>query len=412
MSKQATRKLSERDDPQLSEFEEPRLNEFDEFGSPPGQESNEPVIAPDEREFDNRDFPDYGTLSSERDDRDDDDHDWQATEKEAPSNNQLKESDGTLKTKLSGKTPGPHLEEARKARGWSIQEVADRLYLEARIIEALEQDDYQPIPAPIFVQGYLRSYAKLLDLPPDKLLALYQQKHKPSQPSLSVPETHDTHPQIGSSGDSWYKILTAVIIIGLMVLVVIWRQSGDSEQPPPETSPEAGGPPLTLENGDPRDLTPQGEIPLSIQPAEGQGGMDFTPPSEGAGEEGVSEAGEGSASMQAAGETPQGMGGETEAADSETSPTEASEEPEVDINTLVMRFEGDSWTEVSDANNTKLYGRTARAGETVSLSGEPPFEIVFGRVGEVELEYMGETVDLGRYRGVARFSLGPEGIRE
>ena len=68
-------------------------------------------------------------------------------------------------------TAGRILASARKGWELSVEEVADNLNLSANTIRALEQDDYASLPGTTFVKGYIRSYANLLRLNPDEVLA-------------------------------------------------------------------------------------------------------------------------------------------------------------------------------------------------------------------------------------------------
>ena len=54
-----------------------------------------------------------------------------------------------------------------------VETVARTLNLDAAIVRALESDDRDRLPATIFVQGYLRNYARLVGLPGDELARAY-----------------------------------------------------------------------------------------------------------------------------------------------------------------------------------------------------------------------------------------------
>ena len=73
--------------------------------------------------------------------------------------------------------PGARLRVAREARAMSVSEVAKQLHLDAKLIQALEEEDFAQIPAPTFVYGYLRSYARLLNLPESEIIAGYRHEH-------------------------------------------------------------------------------------------------------------------------------------------------------------------------------------------------------------------------------------------
>ena len=69
--------------------------------------------------------------------------------------------------------PGARLSAARKERELSIKTVADELKLDVRMVDAIERDDMEALPAAIFVKGYLRRYARLTGLPEDELVRDY-----------------------------------------------------------------------------------------------------------------------------------------------------------------------------------------------------------------------------------------------
>lgn len=59
-------------------------------------------------------------------------------------------------------TLGALLRQAREQQGYSLGEVAERLKFPARQVEALEAGVYEGLPEPVFIKGFLRSYARLL----------------------------------------------------------------------------------------------------------------------------------------------------------------------------------------------------------------------------------------------------------
>lgn len=59
---------------------------------------------------------------------------------------------------------GERLRKAREAAGLSIAEVGARLKMPGRVVESLENEDWDRLGAPVFVRGQLRSYSRLLGL--------------------------------------------------------------------------------------------------------------------------------------------------------------------------------------------------------------------------------------------------------
>ncbi len=123
--------------------------------------------------------------------------------------------------------PGKILRDTREVRRLSQAEIASRLHLSLQIIKDIESDDYSRFPAAIYVRGYLRNYAALLEMNSEPLLHAFdvmgfadEIKRQPhaSYVSSSVAHTvnlHRSRSQLARRA-SW-------IILGLFItLVVIW----------------------------------------------------------------------------------------------------------------------------------------------------------------------------------------------
>ena len=76
---------------------------------------------------------------------------------------------------------------------------------------------------------------------------------------------------------------------------------------------------------------------------------------------------------------------------------------------MQLTFNEQSWTEIFDAGNQRVFVGLQEPGTQATVEGEPPFRLTVGNVTGVELRYLGEQVDLTGYAGsnnVARFTLG------
>ena len=76
-----------------------------------------------------------------------------------------------MNARTSGHSPGARLRAAREARGLSIEEVAERLRLNAALVLAMEQDRFALLGAPVFARGHLRNYAALVGVPEPEFMA-------------------------------------------------------------------------------------------------------------------------------------------------------------------------------------------------------------------------------------------------
>ena len=57
---------------------------------------------------------------------------------------------------------GTYLAAARAAKGLSVEDVARQLKLSPAQVRALDADDHANLPSPVFVRGFLRSYARVV----------------------------------------------------------------------------------------------------------------------------------------------------------------------------------------------------------------------------------------------------------
>lgn len=65
---------------------------------------------------------------------------------------------------------GETLRSTRERRGITVEQVAQDTRISLRFIEALEDEQFDELPAPVYVRGFLRSYANYLKLDPQPLL--------------------------------------------------------------------------------------------------------------------------------------------------------------------------------------------------------------------------------------------------
>jgi cytoskeleton protein RodZ len=111
---------------------------------------------------------------------------------------------------------GRQLSAAREGRKLDIDTVARELKLDAAIVRALENDDRAALPAPIFVQGYLRSYARLLDLPVQELLQRYTETTG-SPPPLTVTRIRSRTPVLQLPSMRRIRNVVLLLLTGIML---------------------------------------------------------------------------------------------------------------------------------------------------------------------------------------------------
>jgi cytoskeleton protein RodZ len=147
----------------------------------------------------------------------------------------------------SGQSIGAQLAAARQARQLDVAMVAAELKLDAATIRALENDDRTALPAPIFVKGYLRSYARLVGLPEDELVRAYTAQSD-ELPPLVITRVSTPPPGLRLPSTRMVRNVVLLLLLGIM-LWLAWpmavrlfhtrvttedtTQNGQLELPPP-----------------------------------------------------------------------------------------------------------------------------------------------------------------------------------
>ncbi|MCE9950914.1 cytoskeleton protein RodZ [Aeromonas allosaccharophila] len=305
--------------------------------------------------------------------------------------------------------PGQLLRNAREQLGWTREQVASRIHLRLTLIAAIESDTYDKHTSHTFIRGYLRTYAKLVGIPEETILAAYDKL------GLTPPDNIDmqsfSRRSRQQANDSRLKVVTWLVILVLIALSVAWwwqstarRSAGDEALAATEMSATSSTP------AEPA-ITPPDAI--NTDPVEGAtvapAATDVTAPAV------VSEASATLAPASAAvapTDVNADVGTVTDVAVSGANGTE-SNEAVVDPATapqLKMSFTADCWLDVKDANGKTLFSGLKKANDELVLEGAEPLKFIIGAPMAVKLDYKGQSFDMSRYNNgrTARFSLPQE----
>ncbi|MGB8883579.1 MAG: helix-turn-helix domain-containing protein, partial [Azonexus sp.] len=117
----------------------------------------------------------------------------------------------------SGPVPGvgARLRLAREMRSLSVSDVALTLKLGPRQVEALENGDWQGLPGQTFVRGFVRNYARMLQIDPTPLMEQLDSLLDKPADSLNVSETRRTAMPSGQPRRD-----RTVVFAGLVLLVL------------------------------------------------------------------------------------------------------------------------------------------------------------------------------------------------
>jgi cytoskeleton protein RodZ len=276
---------------------------------------------------------------------------------------------------------GAQLRAAREAAGLSLDQVAQQLKLAPRQVRALEEENFGVLPGRTFTRGFMRNYARLLNLDPDLLVA-----HLPDAahaPSLEPPALHSTGttmaelPTAHARAPSFGRWLIPLVLVASIVAAAGYEwYRGRPARPtaPPPHATQSAPAPGTSTTPLPNPVAPDGGAPVTAPPPATSGGA--APPGTAQAERAPQAAAPGAA------------------------------DAAVDA-VLVVRYEGPSWTEIRDSAGQTLISRLVDADSVEPFDGAPPFSIVIGNARAVTLLYRGQPVDLAPYTrlNVARLVL-------
>lgn len=61
---------------------------------------------------------------------------------------------------------------------------------------------------------------------------------------------------------------------------------------------------------------------------------------------------------------------------------------------LLLRFAGNSWVEVDDGSNVRLYSDMLNTGDTLTIQGTAPFQVLLGNARNVEVNFNNSAIDI------------------
>lgn len=128
--------------------------------------------------------------------------------------------DERVNLKLEADNPGIQLANLRQQKGYTVDYVANKLHLRVHVIELIEAGDFNLLPQPVFIKGYLRAYSKLLGVSPESYLNTYNKYFDTSKKTERVAlwqskkESHKAEYVI--------RWITFVFAVGVLVAVAVW----------------------------------------------------------------------------------------------------------------------------------------------------------------------------------------------
>jgi cytoskeleton protein RodZ len=300
-------------------------------------------------------------------------------------------------------SPGAQLSSRRQALNWSIDHVANQLNLAPRQIHALESDNYAALPGLASVRGFIRSYAKLLNIDAAPLLEVVAKETTAAEhaaplrrelPSIRIPQNR-------LSTDRNRLLMPAAILLVVLVLVAggmfILRPSSvesmllaafqttaktDSDAAARLRPQEAAVPNTTIDidTSPVNTATPNTESDASVGP-------DLVEQRDARADERTLDNGATAAQATVA----------------KSSASAAGESGGL----LTLKLHEDSWIEIRRPDNSPIFAALMKAGASESFNITGPVTMVVGNAAGVQATLRGKRIELkvSARSNVARLTL-------
>lgn len=264
-------------------------------------------------------------------------------------------------TLASAHRPGRVLQEERTRRKLELDAVARQLRLSVSQVKALEGDDYDKLPGTTFVRGFIRNYARILDIDAEPLLARYELLHPPASSrvlSLNAPKG-----EVGSSTTRLFpgpklrqrrariRLAASAIVIVVVILFASgmptrWVRSISEFADAARSSVQMSVPSAGLGPVSNAQAQPFAQQPIVAAARNALARIEFN-------------------------------------------------------------FSKQSWVEVRDHADKRLMAQLNAAGSHQTIEGQAPLSLVVGNASEVAITYNGKPVDLAPHTqvNVARLKL-------
>ena len=294
--------------------------------------------------------------------------------------------------------PGHLLRQAREEQGLSQKETARDLHLTSKVINAIEEDDFELIPSFVFARGYIRSYARHLGLDGQALVAEFDLAYGVPNNSAKPMSAIRKGVQQSKPGDTWVKLISIVFVVGLVAASIVWWQSQNGSQMLPQLS--SGAAQELPSDGLVEDLdADDADLDLLLL-STNESEVDAIVPEA----ESIIESEEAQVVVVEPVVDPVAK------AATEQAPKEVTDAVVLLPNQaqLVMVFDKDCWVEIKDANGKMVLSDLYSAGDTIEQVITAPIEVLLGRSsGVATMTFDGRTIDLKPHtrKDIARLTL-------
>jgi cytoskeleton protein RodZ len=312
--------------------------------------------------------------------------------------------------------PGETLRQARESKNWSLPDVALRLNLTVTSLSNLEAGDFDKLPGHTFARGYIRAYAKLMNLDQTALVSQFDQYTGTDGKGSNVHALGRIEEPVRLSHNI-LRIVSLLLLIALVGGGFLWWQDQATMRGKEPTN--IGMEHVEVESADGTTQIHPLDEPEDQAVAESQNGASAPLPLN----NGATDA-QAPAPVPAAvpnTPAPAGTSAAAIAAPAHTAPVPTATAPTTapavtadaapvpaGAGRVQVQFVADCWTQVTDGNGKVLTSGLKRKGDSLDVNGKPPLTLRLGFARGAQVSYNGQPVDVAPFTSgeTARLKLG------
>jgi cytoskeleton protein RodZ len=283
---------------------------------------------------------------------------------------------------------------ARSAKKLSLKDVSNNLRLSIRQIEALESNDFVALPQPMITRGFIRNYARLLELDAGPLLESYRARTPDTLPGALSVQTSMHQVMLSKNSQPWLKYILGSILVILFLLTWFFYIE---YMPKPVKPPVESVADVAIKNVESTFVPlPEIALPVAERQPEGVETVSTEAVIENANVAPVIP----DAKEQVAKEAV--IAGKTNVTDA-PKPNNAI----LISKNVSLSVSEETWVQVTDKSGAVIYEKMMAANSTDGFDGQPPFNLLIGNANATTLTFLGKPVDLASKtkNNVARITL-------
>ncbi|NPA48528.1 MAG: helix-turn-helix domain-containing protein [Thermodesulfobacteria bacterium] len=113
---------------------------------------------------------------------------------------------------------GEYLRKQREIRGFSLDEIAEQTKISLRALRAIEAEDWEILPAEIYVRGFIRCYCETIGLDPHEALLRFEEAYLPYKRQKEEKRHKETEYLTGKGRSPLFWVVLALVFLALLIM--------------------------------------------------------------------------------------------------------------------------------------------------------------------------------------------------